>query len=98
MPIRDAVGLARFLVETTIGFVKFSIARPKMSAARSRFARVGIVADRGMVSAETLARSIVAVPAADQPVAYLNSGSSILSPSLVPPYSITLPTVNFSVS
>jgi hypothetical protein len=29
MPIRDAVDLARFLVETTIGFVKFSIARPK---------------------------------------------------------------------
>jgi len=29
MPIRDAVDLARFLVETTIGFVKFSVARPK---------------------------------------------------------------------
>jgi hypothetical protein len=29
MPIRDAVDLARFLIETTIGFVKFSIARPK---------------------------------------------------------------------
>jgi hypothetical protein len=29
MPIRDAVDLARFLVETTIGFVKFSIVRPK---------------------------------------------------------------------
>ena len=29
MPIRDAVDLARFLVETTIGFVKVSIARPK---------------------------------------------------------------------
>lgn len=29
MPIRDAVELARFLVETTIGFVKFSVARPK---------------------------------------------------------------------
>ena len=29
MPIRDAVDLARFLVDTTIGFVKFSIARPK---------------------------------------------------------------------
>ena len=28
MPIRDAVDLARFLVETTIGFVKFSVARP----------------------------------------------------------------------
>jgi hypothetical protein len=29
MPIRDAVDLARFLLETTIGFVKFSVARPK---------------------------------------------------------------------
>jgi hypothetical protein len=29
MPIRDAVDLARFLVETTIGFVEFSVARPK---------------------------------------------------------------------
>jgi hypothetical protein len=29
MPIRDAVDLARFLVETTIGFVKLSVARPK---------------------------------------------------------------------
>jgi hypothetical protein len=29
MPIRDAVDLARFLVEATIGFVKFSVARPK---------------------------------------------------------------------
>ena len=28
MPIRDAIDLARFLVETTIGFVKFSVARP----------------------------------------------------------------------
>ena len=33
----------------------------------------------------------------DQPVAYLNSGS-ILSPSLVPPGSVTLLSVNFSVS
>jgi hypothetical protein len=33
----------------------------------------------------------------DQPVAYLNSGS-ILSPSLVPPGSVTLSAVNFSVS
>lgn len=29
IPIRDAVDLARFLVETMIGFVKFSVARPK---------------------------------------------------------------------
>ena len=29
MPIRDAVDLARFLVATTIGFVKFSVARRK---------------------------------------------------------------------
>jgi hypothetical protein len=29
MPIQDAVDLARFLVETTIGFVKFSVSRPK---------------------------------------------------------------------
>ena len=29
MPIQDAVDLARFLVEATIGFVKFSVARPK---------------------------------------------------------------------
>ncbi|MGG7604616.1 hypothetical protein [Massilia sp. BKSP1R2A-1] len=28
MPIQDAVNLARFLVETTIGFVKYSIDRP----------------------------------------------------------------------
>lgn len=29
MPMRDAVDLARYLVETTIGFVKYSISRPK---------------------------------------------------------------------
>jgi 20S proteasome alpha/beta subunit len=29
MPIQDAVDLARFLVQTTIGFVKFSVSRPK---------------------------------------------------------------------
>jgi hypothetical protein len=29
MPIQDAVNLARFLVEATISFVKFSVARPK---------------------------------------------------------------------
>lgn len=29
MPIHDAVDLAHFLVETTINFVKFSVARPK---------------------------------------------------------------------
>lgn len=29
MPMRDAIDLARYLVETTIGFVKFSISRPK---------------------------------------------------------------------
>ena len=29
MPIHDAVDLARFLVQTTIGFVKFSVGRPK---------------------------------------------------------------------
>jgi hypothetical protein len=29
MPIQDAVDLARFLVEATISFVKFSVARPK---------------------------------------------------------------------
>jgi hypothetical protein len=29
MPIRDAVDLARFLVQTTIGFAKLSVARPK---------------------------------------------------------------------
>jgi hypothetical protein len=29
MPIQNAVDLARFLVQTTIGFVKFSVARPK---------------------------------------------------------------------
>ncbi|HYD95308.1 MAG TPA: hypothetical protein VEC01_08280 [Noviherbaspirillum sp.] len=29
MPIRDAAELARFLVETTIGFVRFSVSRPK---------------------------------------------------------------------
>lgn len=30
MPIRDAIALARFLVETTIGFVRFSVNRPKL--------------------------------------------------------------------
>ena len=29
MPIQDAVDLARFLVQATISFVKFSVARPK---------------------------------------------------------------------
>jgi hypothetical protein len=29
MPMRDAIDLARYLVETTIGFVKFSVLRPK---------------------------------------------------------------------
>ena len=29
MPIQDAVDLARFLVQTTIGFVKFSVGRAK---------------------------------------------------------------------
>lgn len=29
MPIRDAAALARFLVEVTVGFVKFSVVRPK---------------------------------------------------------------------
>jgi hypothetical protein len=29
MPIHDAVDLARFLVETTNGLVKFSVARPR---------------------------------------------------------------------
>lgn len=30
MPLQDAVDLARYLVETTIGFVKFSVTRPKL--------------------------------------------------------------------
>lgn len=30
MPMRDAIALARFLVETTIGFVRFSVNRPKL--------------------------------------------------------------------
>lgn len=30
MPLQDAVDLARYLVETTIGFVKFSVSRPKV--------------------------------------------------------------------
>jgi len=38
MPIHDAVDLARFLVQTTIGFVKFSVGRPK-TVARSRLWR-----------------------------------------------------------
>jgi hypothetical protein len=29
MPIQDAIDLARFLVDTTIGFVKYSVGRPK---------------------------------------------------------------------
>lgn len=30
MPMRDAVDLARFLVQTTIGFVRFAVNRPKL--------------------------------------------------------------------
>lgn len=30
MPMQDAIELARYLVETTIGFVKFSVSRPKV--------------------------------------------------------------------
>jgi hypothetical protein len=30
MPMQDAIDLARYLVETTIGFVKFSVSRPKV--------------------------------------------------------------------
>lgn len=30
MPLQDAVDLARYLVETTIGFVKYSVSRPKV--------------------------------------------------------------------
>jgi hypothetical protein len=29
MPMQDAIDLARYLVETTIGFIKYSVARPK---------------------------------------------------------------------
>lgn len=29
MPIQDAIGLARYLVETTVGFIKYSVSRPK---------------------------------------------------------------------
>jgi hypothetical protein len=29
MPVQDAIDLARYLVETTIGFMRFSIARAK---------------------------------------------------------------------
>jgi hypothetical protein len=29
MPIQDAVDLARFLVETTIGFIRFAVFMPK---------------------------------------------------------------------
>lgn len=29
MPIQDAIDLARYLVETTIGFIKYSVSRPK---------------------------------------------------------------------
>jgi len=34
MPIHDAVDLARFLVQTTIGFVKFSVSRRKTVVGR----------------------------------------------------------------
>jgi hypothetical protein len=34
MPIQDAVDLARFLVEATIGFVCFAVFMPKSVAAR----------------------------------------------------------------
>ncbi|NEX61797.1 ubiquitin-activating E1 family protein [Noviherbaspirillum galbum] len=30
MPIQDAIELARYLVETTIGFIKYSVGRPKV--------------------------------------------------------------------
>ncbi|GIZ50270.1 hypothetical protein NCCP691_02840 [Noviherbaspirillum aridicola] len=30
MPLQDAIDLARYLVETTIGFIKFSVSRPKI--------------------------------------------------------------------
>lgn len=30
MPMQDAIDLARHLVETTIGFVKFSVSRPEV--------------------------------------------------------------------
>lgn len=30
MPIQDAIDLARYLVETTIGFIKYSVSRPKI--------------------------------------------------------------------
>lgn len=30
MPMQDAIDLARYLVETTIGFIKFSVSRPKV--------------------------------------------------------------------
>ncbi len=29
MPIQDAIDLARYCVETTVGFVRFSVLRPK---------------------------------------------------------------------
>lgn len=29
MPIQDAIDLAPYLVETTIGFIRFSVPRPK---------------------------------------------------------------------
>jgi len=33
MPIQDAIDLARFLVETTIGVVRFAVSCPNLSAA-----------------------------------------------------------------
>jgi len=58
MPIHDAVDLARFLVQTTIGFVKFSVGRPKTVARglqvdraaaflSARAQRVGLSGGRG---------------------------------------------------
>jgi hypothetical protein len=39
MPIQDAIDLARYLVETTMGFSKFSIARPKTVGGPSKLPR-----------------------------------------------------------
>ncbi|RJG06780.1 hypothetical protein D3870_12895 [Noviherbaspirillum cavernae] len=40
MPISDAAELARFLVETTIGFVRFSVSRPKTVGAPVEIAAI----------------------------------------------------------
>ena len=40
MPIQDAIDLARFLVETTIGFIKFAVFLPKSAGGAVQIAAI----------------------------------------------------------